>query len=378
LGYGLQAQVTIDETTLPEVGDVLSYRTFEDYQGDDSYTQTGADLSWTFNDFNITGDFDETYTAIEDSLGMLFPSANIQFGLQGFQSAGVITSNSVELIGVGGGNIAGFEFNTQQFPSPFVLIKRPMNFGDSYEERVGLPFALPSSAVGLDSLDIPFVSIDSIRIVTDLYKQETVDAWGNLSVLGNDYPVLKVTQQDSFAFLIDVGLTALGSFSWISLPDLLEQFGPILGEDLDVDAFIGFLPEPQGTTSYVFYTPGSKRAILQFEETQAISPIDSTMTTTIVNGSLSAEVLSSIDDLDNSFDIDITPNPASELIYIKTPVDRPLKSIQIMDMQGRIALTSSSYEQQHGLDVSTLDQGTYLLIVGTDDGYSWQRFVVSR
>jgi len=43
---GLSAQITIDNSTLPEVGDLLIYRSFSNFQ-DSSFVENGENLSWS-------------------------------------------------------------------------------------------------------------------------------------------------------------------------------------------------------------------------------------------------------------------------------------------------------------------------------------------
>ena len=372
-------QVTIDVNTLPEVGDAFDFRTFSDFEGDTTYRATGADLSWTFDDFNLDGDFEEAFAAITPELAASFPEGEISLGLAGFQAAAVRTPTTLEVIGIGGGGLMGFEFNPQRFPDPFVEVQRPLNFGDCFEDRVDLPFVIPADSIpGLDSLEIPvpFVSLDSIRVTSRLFKKETADAWGDLTVLGTNLPVLKVTRMDSFELAIDLGITTFGLFSWLSLEDALALLGGAGG--IPVDSLIGpGIGQAMGSVSYSFYTPDTRGAILEFTETEFVPPMGGDPVL-FVNGLVSLDVVpTSVSDFDLGPAISLSPNPAMDRLSIATDETSLFQSLQVFDIRGKEVLNRTAYDPREGLDVSTFQSGTYLLVVGTEKGYTSKKFVVA-
>lgn len=371
---GLQAvgQVTIDVNTLPEVGDVLEYRTFADFQGDTTYRATGENLSWSFNEFNIAGNTTVDYPAISEELDTIFPEGEIELVVGGFAAAGIRTDSTIEVIGVAGGNLQGFAFNPQRFPDPFLDIKRPLNFGDSFESRVDLPFTIAGSAIGLDSLGLP-VSIDSVRITSNLYKQETADAWGNLDVWGNEFEVLKVTRLDSFSLGVELQVPFLG---WVDLEALLAIFGGG-GGDMDIDSLLGGFGTPMGTVSYAFYTPDRKEAILEFQENEFTPPMEDEPVR-VTNGLISADIPSATNEVNAGLVLTLSPNPATDRLTLTTAAMTPFKTIQVLDSQGKVVLTRQNFDPRQGLDVTNYAPGAYMLVVRTEDGYTTQRFVVAN
>lgn len=377
LGFQAFGQVTIDVNTLPEVGDVLEFRSFANFEGDSTYRDSGENLSWSFDEFMITGNTEISYPGISGGLDTIFPEATLTLNVGGFGAAGIRTDSTIEVIGVGGGQLMGFDFNPQRFPEPFVEIQRPLNFGDSYEDSVDLPFSLPSSAVGLDSLEIPLATIDSIRIVSQLFKSETVDAWGNLSVWDNDFPVLKVTRLDSFELGIEIGITPIfGGFQWLSLEDLIPLLGGLGGVDIDSLAGPGF-GQPMGSTTYSFFTPDRKEAILEFQENEFTPPMGGEPIRT-VSGLISADVTSSLDDFENGPTLTLAPNPVTDRLILTTEATGPFNSLQVIDLQGKILVNRKNFDHRQGLDVSSYDSGTYMMVVGTDEGYITKKFVVAN
>jgi hypothetical protein len=365
-------QVTIDVNTLPDIGDVLEFRTFRDFDGDTTYRAEGENLSWSFDDFLIGGTAVIDYPPISGGLDTIFPDATIALEAGGFAAAGIRTDNTIEVIGVAGGNLQGFAFNPQRFPEPFIEIQRPLNFGDSYETSVDLPFTIAGSALGLDSLDIP-VSIDSVRITSNLYKKETVDAWGNLELWDNDFEVLKVTRLDSFSLGIELQVPLFG---WVDLETLLSIFGGG-GGDMGIDSLLGGFGTPMGSVSYAFYTPDRKEAILEFQENEVTPPMSEEPVRT-TSGRISADIPTATKEVNTGPAVILSPNPATDRLTLTTEATSPFSTIQVVDSQGKVVFNRRNFDPKEGLDVSNYTAGTYMLVVWSQEGYTTQMFVVAN
>jgi Secretion system C-terminal sorting domain len=78
--------------------------------------------------------------------------------------------------------------------------------------------------------------------------------------------------------------------------------------------------------------------------------------------------------------IDLFPNPAQEVLGVSTTGSAPERSVRVVDLTGRAvpcpvrAAGVGSYQ----LDVSALANGTYALLLDTDDGSVRRTFMVAR
>ncbi|WP_379965102.1 PQQ-dependent sugar dehydrogenase [Epilithonimonas sp. UC225_85] len=68
----------------------------------------------------------------------------------------------------------------------------------------------------------------------------------------------------------------------------------------------------------------------------------------------------------NTDQIQITPNPAKDIIYIKNINDKNLTA-EIVDLTGRLILTTSVAESDKSIDVSGLKSGNYIMVIKKDD-----------
>ncbi|WP_034057173.1 T9SS type A sorting domain-containing protein [Lacinutrix jangbogonensis] len=72
-------------------------------------------------------------------------------------------------------------------------------------------------------------------------------------------------------------------------------------------------------------------------------------------------------------EINIYPNPTSDYINIKTPNTIQIKSIILIDMNGKVVI--SSQNQIEKINISHLQQGVYLLQIHTDNGSLSKRII---
>ena len=74
---------------------------------------------------------------------------------------------------------------------------------------------------------------------------------------------------------------------------------------------------------------------------------------------------SSIEHIDNNIQINIYPNPASEVVYLKTYNEKPVTKAIVFDMAGRQVLMAEKIVK---LNINNLNKGTYILKIITEDG----------
>jgi hypothetical protein len=90
------------------------------------------------------------------------------------------------------------------------------------------------------------------------------------------------------------------------------------------------------------------------------------------------ELIQSIQNQQEEFDnseIRVYPNPTSESVNIEIPNLKELASISIFDLTGRLVLTIDSYEILTKIDVSNLNEGTFVLKIMTSNITKTVKFV---
>ena len=369
------AQVTIDINTLPEAGDALTFRPFTGFEGDTTYRWQGENLEWRFDGISTMGEGEERFIEPDSSLLALYPSANIVLQQNGLVSAGIKTDSSLTLIGVGDTDFFGFSFDARPYTSPYVIMERPIAFGDGFADESSLPFTLAGNEIpGIDSLGLPIIP-DSVRVTTFLSRQENATAWGQLDIDDDSYEVLKVEQIDSFRVGIDVLVPFLG---WVDFAELLDVLGGG-GEGPDLGAF--GLTGPMGTTTYRFLAPDLKQPVLEFVENSFTD--DSTgVVTTFVNGRISSDVMSSTEPLVESSTLLLYPNPATGLLTLSSGNGDAIgqyEGYRIYDDQGRMVQKATWHRNTASqISVSSLQSGYYSLMLLRADGVVVRPFTVLR
>ncbi len=74
-------------------------------------------------------------------------------------------------------------------------------------------------------------------------------------------------------------------------------------------------------------------------------------------------------------DVELFPNPASDIIHIRT-TGLTLSHIRVIDLQGRVLLNENG--DHHEIDVTSLPPGMYLMQLSTNDGRYVNRKMVIR
>jgi hypothetical protein len=75
---------------------------------------------------------------------------------------------------------------------------------------------------------------------------------------------------------------------------------------------------------------------------------------------------------ENAFDYELFPNPTAEMLQINTDNNEVINQVIIRDMSGRIVQTTSFTPQ---INVSDLENGTYLITLLTQEGQTTKTFV---
>lgn len=367
----LSTQITIDSNTLPEVGDVLEYATFDGLADTTAFRQNGEDQTWIFADIDTDGPVViEAYSDITGSgLDTLFPDANMLVELDMFPAAAIRDNNSIKVLGVGADGFAGgfLDIDIQadtRFDEPYVLRQTPINFGNSYDDSFSLQISFSTDSLGFfDSipLPIPGASLDSLRITVNNSKRERATGWGKVDILGNEIEVLKVEINETSETGFDLGLSAFGFFTWLDASELFDTG----------DLF------PQGeTVTHRFMAADSKASIIEFTETTVQ---DSFGIETTVDGRVRADLVTSTENV-LSFD-DITmvfPQPANQSLTIMNRDNAtPLGKIIIFNNGGQLMTQLTSNESQVSVNVDEYPSGIYTLMLVSEKGIIAKRITIT-
>ena len=351
-------QITITSQSLPDIGDVLEYRTFNYVGTDEEYLTSGSDISWTFDEFVFTGEEQEEYAdisgaALQDS----FPEANMIVELGFFTGAAVRTDSTIQVLGFDVIEAQQFlgEVRVNRLATPLTLRHTPLNYGDFSEGEFSIPVTFDAELIpGIDSFELPIpgATLDSIRVTTAIYRSEEVDSWGNLNVIGNDYDVLKVKTIDSTATTIEAGLGVFGQTIWFDATEFIGDAASFLGDNTSI-------------TTYKFLSADSKESILEFNQEIELDDLGNIVNFS-VRGRMSIEVTSSVDDqLGYQAEFTLNPNPVTSGFCINgaTSNNRGVVGIKIIDHLGRTLLTQLQQPLGSTLNVSDLQPGLYRVLI---------------
>jgi len=348
--FSANAQITVPNSTLPDVGDILQFTRF-DYDENTSFKVEGENLNWSYDGFMVTGPateeyFDITGTELADS----FPSANMIVDIAGFQAAAVRTTNTIDVIGLGTLDFMGISVDGGvDFDDAYTYKKTPINYGDFYEDNFDITIQIASDLIPfLDSIELPLpgAMLDSIRINVLTYKSEEATAWGTLDLLGQSYDVLKVEQVDTSDFVIEAGVNIFGSFIWI-----------------DASAFLAdMIPVVPTRVTHKFLDTSSKEPLVQFTDSTFEDPVTG-QTVLQVTGRLSANILSSSEEIEvNSNLLNVYPNPTQEYLNIKMDSDLDLiDQFSIYNLEGRLVYQSKNILNNSRISVESLAEGQYFV-----------------
>lgn len=79
----------------------------------------------------------------------------------------------------------------------------------------------------------------------------------------------------------------------------------------------------------------------------------------------------------NLNEISISPNPASEVVYIKMKNESVISSVTVFDLQGRLVYSNSTpTNKTEQIDVSDFTNGSYIVVISTDKGRFQTKLIV--
>lgn len=228
----LDAQITVTNATFPVAGDTLKTITSFSPSGV-VISPPGGPYEWNFGTTGSNVQQQVVYRpASEGSAAADVPQAEL-FVDFGNQSEGYynVTAGSFETIAAKGPDPAGLGLVTLVHITPPIPERRaPLTFIATFASTSNLLIPVSTEMIPdefLDSLGIPFVP-DSLRVRVTSTRTDLVDAYGNLTIPGGTYPVLRERRTEYRETRLDALLPLIG---WSDITDLLLANFSDLGTD---------------------------------------------------------------------------------------------------------------------------------------------------
>ncbi|MFN8280788.1 MAG: hypothetical protein U0V49_10940 [Saprospiraceae bacterium] len=227
--WEIRAQITINNSILPSVGDVYNYAV-DTVSSGITVTASGGNQSW---DFSKLARHRTTSVKFVDPASVQgsasFPGANLASAGQGQNSFYRTTTKNLELLGVynGGNPLFG---GANVFDKPAVILRTPMDYQDNYDYTTNTQFAI-SGAFVPDSLTMG-LKVDSIRVKVRQDVSVLVDAWGQVTLATGQYQTLRQKRTTSTALSVEAKVPILG---WFDVTQIASGFiGRFLGSGVSV------------------------------------------------------------------------------------------------------------------------------------------------
>ena len=235
LGFALPvtAQITIENTVFPDVGDTLHYA-FGNQPGaiNQIFTPPGAGQQWDLSNLQPTQFWDQVMNDPQTGTAAAsFPGATVFFNSfnSGDEVYLQVTGNQVTDMGYSGLDQLGLGMNLLYKKEPHLELSwTPANFFDIRQSvsNVLTAFDAPIAPPVLQEL-VP--TADSFRIRVTYQRLGTIDAWGTLAIPGGTFEVLRKKETEYKSSAVDVKVAPLG---WIDISTIGgQQIIPLLGTD---------------------------------------------------------------------------------------------------------------------------------------------------
>ncbi len=348
---GLRAQITLDDSYLPVVGDTL-FISFADSLASVDLIGNGGPHNWDFSQLSAAGSAERIVEALDLS-GQDAVFANADFKIQitplstnYYQRTG----NVVNLIGNRGeaGFIPDFTLDTP-FNPPYLDRRAPLSLFDQQQSTSNIIVAFSIDSLPQVILDLGGAilgSFDSLRFNTVITRNDLVDAHGMLTVDGANYPVLRERRAEERTVKIEA---KLGFLPWADITALIINAAPQIGALINAENNI---------VTYQFWSNGNVEPIATvITEGDGSTIRDINFKTNRLPSSLQDNFLP-------SSQVKMYPNPAQNWVRFEAEgLQRGRYSLQIHNVLGRRILSQdmdSNGDLQIDLEVGHLPSGIYL------------------
>jgi hypothetical protein len=328
------AQITILRSDFGSIGDKVYTATVDTFIGNNRPTvgQSGANRNWNFSTFVPT-----FYDSVEFVSIAEFPDAPARANI-GIRS---------------GGEIEFYLLNDTFFKS-FVQIDQtgdeleitnaafPVTFGASGSDTITLDNKSTPAELGIP---LPF---DSIWITFNTIGTRAVDSWGQITLPNGTYDALRIATVSNTQITIRV---KNDSQDWTPLPINL----PGVGRQF----------------SYIWMGKNSKYYLAEADADSAGNLLSLTYQVDRV-------FANSIKEINLSADVLVYPNPAKNKLQVELAETVGRFDYTVVDIMGREVAMGTDNQDRLQLDVSSLENGHYVILIKSDNGFARKIFSVQH
>jgi hypothetical protein len=315
-----------------------------------TFPTSKGNISWDFRNLRPQSLDTQRFIAPNTEGLRLFPKANLTFKpdtnaqIPFYQ----LKDSTFELIGLQGLLFQGM-FIRVAVKSHTALIERraPLKIGDTHIHSAGFNVAFPAS-VAPDSFlrNSPFVIPDSIRIIYDVTRYDTIDAWGTVRIPNGEFPVLRERQKELIKTKVEILYPILG---WLDVTTLV---------------LTGLAQPFYSETLYQKYWHATT------QEPIAIVEADPQNATRAVQYKAIAQRVNTPELLDFSAQLTVFPNPVFSNLKINfDKINTPIHSILISSLSGHLILNQLiNSEKSLNFNVNNWQNGAYLIYLMDKEG----------
>ena len=377
LATTLSAQSPLTTAYFPEAGDSLRYSTNTSLEIDidDLIDINGPNINIDFGDLSGTTDPVETVTAVLNDSD--FPTAELRIdGFDGISSYYRTTDNAFILTGIEA-SISDFvpldigRLNVEYELDPERPMRRAgVDFGDRFVTTDVNSVAVNPDDVPQEIIDLlpdtlqPFITqVDSVRVRVVTDREITYDAYGQVTLNGVTYDVLRERMVESIQGFVEV---KVGSFNYIDITPLLEPFVPE-----EIAPVLGTRPS---LVTVTYWSNDSKEFILNYREIDE-DPIDGADDVpALIRFKLETDRTSSVADaFIRQARVSVFPNPAAtEATFSIEGAQAGNYELVLVNQLGRVMqrrdLRVEGGTTRASLNVGDLPRGLYLYSLRNEQG----------
>ncbi len=347
------AQITVTNATFPALGDTLFFA-FDAAPNIQVVTPPGGNQNWDFSSLRPTFTQRQIFQApATGTAGNAFSNADLLYLNGTVENYLRITNQEVRLLGYFGTDPLGIGFNANiQYSPPIVERRAPMNFFDINQISTGLLFPFSPNLLPDSLLQRLPIRPDSLRIRLAINRLDVIDAWGNLTIPNQTYPVLREKRTTYQETRLDAKVLPLG---WLDVTDIAVQALNL--STLGVDT----------TITYHFFNHISKEPI-------AIVTLDRAQANATLVQYKSNQLTTNIEQPQRaSMRMMVFPNPASDEVYIRFNNTPPGQyCVKIYDLSGieiqQYTIQIAENQNEIKLNFNQITPGVYVCRLADSKG----------
>lgn len=238
----VRAQITITNAVFPVEGDTLHYAFDNQPGGINALTPPGGNQEWDFSSLQASLTWDQVFVSPQTGVAQAaYPGATLLYtplnsDVEAYLN---VTNDKVSLLGFYGDDPIGLGLNlVTMYNPPIVQARQPVNFFDINQISSGLLLPFSSNLLPAEILNQLPVTPDSLRIRLAINRLDVVDGWGDLSIPGGVFEVLREKRTEYRETRLDAKVPPLG---WLDITDVAIQSLGISTLGVDTTVTLHFL-----------------------------------------------------------------------------------------------------------------------------------------